>query len=292
MKANETRPIIIKRKKKSHGHHGGAWKIAFADFMTAMMALFLVLWILAISDPQDRTAIAEYFRTPILVALAGGDKAAASTSAIPGGGPDPAYSEGEVRNIDLRQMSRSDVDREQLIELKRSLEHAIDLSEELAQIRNQIIIDLIPEGLRIQLVDSDNRPMFEIGSAKVAPYMGEVLRIMAPILNSIPNSIQISGHTDSREYAGGEKGYSNWELSADRANASRRLLVDGGLATEKLIRVSGMSDRLRFDNAGPLDAVNRRIAVIVLNRTAENAILNPEKIIVHPDELKPGFISR
>lgn len=286
MKSSEKRPIIVKRKKVVHGHHGGAWKIAFADFMTAMMALFLVLWILAISKPEDRAAIAEYFRMPILVALAGGDRATASTSAVPGGGPDPAFQKGEVEKIDPHQENRSNVEREHLLELKRRLEEEIDLNDLLREIRNQILIDLIPEGLRIQLVDSEKRPMFEVGSAKVAPYMGELLRVIGPILNNIPNSIQITGHTDSRAYSSGQASYSNWELSADRANASRRELVAGGLDSQKLLRVSGMADMLRFDGADELDAINRRIAIIVVDRYAKAAILNQRQNAIPADQLE------
>jgi len=285
MKADEKRPIIIKRKKGRHPHHGGAWKIAFADFMTAMMALFLVLWILSTSNPDQRKAVAEYFRSPIVVALTNGDRDSASTSAIPGGGQDPTYTEGEVRSIDIRQESRR-IERQHLEELKRRLEEAIDLNALLKEFKDQILIDLIPEGLRIQLVDSDKRPMFEVGSSKVAPYMRDLLRVIAPILNQLPNSIQISGHTDSRPYAGGEKGYSNWELSAERANASRRELVAGGLDSGKLLRVSGMADELRFDGAGELDAINRRIAIIVVDSYERRSILNQHDKLLTPEQLQ------
>jgi chemotaxis protein MotB len=285
MKADEKRPIIIKRKKGRHPHHGGAWKIAFADFMTAMMALFLVLWILSTSNPDQRKAVAEYFRSPLVVALTNGDRDSSSNSAIPGGGPDPTFTDGEVRNNDIRQESRR-IERRHLEELKRRLEEAINLNALLKEFKDQILIDLIPEGLRIQLVDSDKRPMFEVGSAKVAPYMGQLLRIIAPILNQLPNSIQISGHTDSRPYAGGEKGYSNWELSAERANASRRELVIGGLDSGKLIRVSGMADELRFQGAGELDAINRRIAIIVVDSYEKRSILDQHDKLMTPEQLQ------
>lgn len=285
MKADEKRPIIIKRKKGRHPHHGGAWKIAFADFMTAMMALFLVLWILSTSNPDQRKAVAEYFRSPIVVALTNGDRDSASTSAIPGGGQDPTYTEGEVRTIDIRQENRR-IERQHLEDLKRRLEEAIDLNVLLKEFKDQILIDLIPEGLRIQLVDSDKRPMFEVGSSRVAPYMRDLLRVIAPILNQLPNSIQISGHTDSRPYAGGEKGYSNWELSAERANASRRELVAGGLDSGKLLRVSGMADELRFDGAGELDAINRRIAIIVVDSYERRSILNQHDKLLTPEQLQ------
>lgn len=282
MKADDKRPIIIKRVKKSHGHHGGAWKIAFADFMTAMMALFLVLWILSMANPQQRKIVAEYFRTPLVVAMAGGDKESTSTNPIPGGGDDVTKSEGEVRAIDILEESRSNIERENLEELKRAIEEAIDLDDVLRQMKDQIVIDMIPEGLRIQLVDSEKRPMFEVGSARVAPYMKTLLNMLGGILNKLPNSIQISGHTDSLVYASGEKGYSNWELSADRANASRRELVAGGLDAQKLIRVSGMGDKVRFNHAGELDAINRRIAIVVVGDEARKQILDEGTLLVNP----------
>lgn len=288
MKHDEKRPIIIKRKKHAHGHHGGAWKIAFADFMTAMMALFLVLWILATSTPEQRKMVAEYFRTPLIVAMAGGDNDSASTSAIPGGGDDPTKNEGEVRAIDINEESRSNIDRENLEELKRAIEDAIDLDDVVRQMKDQIVIDMIPEGLRIQLVDSEKRPMFEVGSTKVAPYMKRLLNMLGSILNKLPNSIQISGHTDSLVYASGEKGYSNWELSADRANASRRELVAGGLDADKLIRVSGMGDKIRFNHAGEMDAVNRRIAIVVVGDQARKQILDEGTLLIDKKGNKAG----
>lgn len=290
MKADEHRPIIIKRKKVAHGHHGGAWKIAFADFMTAMMAFFLVLWILSMANPAQRMIVAEYFKTPLVVAMAGGDKSSSSTSPIPGGGDDPTKEEGEVRAIDQLEKSRSNIERETLMELKRALEEAIDVNELLRDMKDQILIDMIPEGLRIQLVDTEKRPMFEVGSAKVAPYMRTLLNVIGPILNKLPNSIQISGHTDSLVYSSGERGYSNWELSSDRANSSRRELVEGGLDPEKLIRVSGMADRIRFNNAGELDAINRRIAIIVVGDNARKQILDEGSLLISPEGKRIGVM--
>lgn len=266
--------IIIQRKKVEHGHHGGAWKLAFADFMTAMMALFLVLWMLANAGQPERAAVAEYFRTPLLVAMAGGDRAAASDSAIPGGGPDLSYTEGERQRIDPNQEQRSQEEKERLHRLKKRISEAIGNDPQLKDLQKQILIDLTPEGLRIQLVDTEQRPMFKLGSAQVEPYMRALLRTIAPKLNELPNNIQITGHTDSLPYAGGEAGYSNWELSADRANASRRELVNGGLDSAKLLRISGMSDRIPFEGAAPNDASNRRIAVYVLDSRVTKAIID------------------
>lgn len=292
MKTTQPRPIIVKRKKITHGGHGGAWKIAFADFMTAMMALFIVLWILATSNPETRAAVAEYFRTPLIVSLAGGDRDSASDSAIPGGGPDAVYVDGETEFMTLAEEIWRKQEQEDFLELKRVIDEAILLNDAFKDVRNQVIIDLIPEGLRIQLVDSEKRPMFKVGSAEVESYMKDLLMVIAPILNSIPNRIQISGHTDSLAYAGGYKGYSNWELSADRANASRREMVAGGLNDDKLIRISGMSDKLPFDAAVEdlKDSRHRRIGIIVVSRFAEHRILNQTERVITPQELKEGFM--
>ncbi len=271
-------PLIIRRKKKAaKGHHGGAWKIAFADFMTALMALFLVLWVLSNAGKSDKDAIAEYFSTPLLVAMSNGDKSSASTSAIPGGGTNPSVSEGETARKARRPTRLSSEERRHLQALKQRLESAVERDPRLSELKQQIAIELSPEGLRVQLLDTDKRPMFELGSARVAPYMSQLLRTFAPVLNELHNRIQISGHTDSHPYSGGEAGYSNWDLSADRAKASRQELVAGGLDPEKLLRVSGMSDRIRFHGAGPFDAVNRRIEIIVLDSQVAERILNQEE---------------
>src|SRR5690606_11323054 len=223
--------------------HGGSWKIALADFMTALMALFLVMWILSAANPTDREAVAEYFRTPLVAAITGGDKTTASVSVIPGGGPDPAFAQGEKARIDTRAQTRpTDEQRRFFRDLQRRIEEAIEADPLLRELRKQMRFDLTPEGLRIQLLDTEQRPMFDLGSDQVAPYMRDLLRTIAPLLNDLPNELSISGHTDSHAYASGYYGYSNWELSSDRANASRRELVAGGFASEKLLRVAGLAD--------------------------------------------------
>ncbi|MCK0752587.1 flagellar motor protein MotB [Chromohalobacter japonicus] len=267
--SSERRPIIVKRKKVvSKGHHGGNWKIAYADFMTALMALFLVLWILSMVPENELDNIAEYFRTPLAVAMTGGDKSTASTSAIPGGGADPTFSEGEERRLDIRQQSRPSDEMRRLRVLRDRLERQVREDPNLRQMSSQLRTDFIPEGLRIQLVDTDKRPMFELGSARLAPYMRDLLQALAPELNAVPNAISLTGHTDDLRYAGGEAGYSNWELSADRANASRRTLVAAGLDSGKLLRVAGMGSRVNLEGTQPSDAVNRRISIVVLSEHA------------------------
>ncbi|GEK48198.1 flagellar motor protein MotB [Halomonas pacifica] len=299
--SEQRRPIIIRRKKVVHNHHGGAWKIALADFMTALMALFLVLWILSSSSRAELEAVAEYFRTPLTTAIAGGDRTTSSDSAIPGGGPDPAHAEGEIARIELRDQSREAVERQRLRdrgraeerrrlrELQERIEAAIQADAQLRPLREQMRLDLTQEGLRIQLVDSERRPMFELGSDRVAPYMRDLLRTIAPLLNELPNRLSISGHTDSVPYIGGNRGYSNWELSSDRANASRRELVAGGLESERLLRVAGMADRVPMADTAPDDAVNRRISLVVLDEWAAQQILS-QGMTADPEVLPQGAV--
>ncbi|SDK93550.1 chemotaxis protein MotB [Modicisalibacter muralis] len=272
---SDNRPIVIKRKKAARNrHHGGNWKIAYADFMTALMALFLVLWILSTASEDELKSIAEYFRTPLPVAMAGGDKNTASTSAIPGGGPDPMHADGERKRIDERMQTRPSDEQRRLLNLEQRIETVIDKNPKLRDLRSQLRMELTQEGLRIQIVDTERRPMFELGSDRVAPYMHDILNAIAPVLNELPNRISLSGHTDSLPYFGGEQGYSNWELSTDRANASRRELVAGGLDPNKLLRVAGMGSRVPLDETDPRNAINRRISIVVLDKRAAAAIEN------------------
>ncbi|AYA12316.1 MULTISPECIES: flagellar motor protein MotB [Enterobacter] len=293
---NQSHPIVIVKKRKhkggGHGAHG-SWKIAYADFMTAMMAFFLVMWLISISSPKELIQIAEYFRTPLATAVAGGPRISNSESPIPGGGDDYTQQKGEVKkepNID--ELKRK-MEQARLKKLRGDLDQLIEADPKLRALRPHLKIDLVQEGLRIQIIDSQNRPMFKTGSAEVEPYMRDILRAIAPVLNGIPNRISLSGHTDDFPYASGEKGYSNWELSADRANASRRELVAGGLDDGKVLRVVGMAATMRVSGRGPDDAINRRISLLVLNQQAEQAILheNAESQNESLDDLKqPGAV--
>lgn len=267
--SDQHRPIVIRRRRRAQKvHHSGAWKIALADFMTALMALFLVLWIISTATPAELQGLAEYFRTPLKVALADGDRNSSSTSAIPGGGADPAHSDGEQARIDLRRQTLPADERQRFVNLRSRIERAIQADPQLRELRDQMRFEMTPEGLRIQLVDTDQRPMFRLGSDQIAPYMRHLLRTMAPLLNDMRNPLSISGHTDSLRYSSGDSGYSNWELSSDRANASRRALVAGGLDGDKLLRVTGMGDRVPVPDSNPGDPVNRRITLMVLTRQA------------------------
>lgn len=269
MNDQQQRPIIIRRKKIIKKHHGGSWKIALADFMTALMALFLVMWILSMSSEKQKQSISEYFRTPLLVAMAGGDRASASTSAIKGGGDDPSHSAGEQARIDLRRETRPADTRQQFNNLRQRVEAAIDRDPVLRALKAQLRFDVTREGLRIMMLDTETKPMFEIGSDTIAPYMQRLLETLAPLLNELPNEITIAGHTDSLPYAGGERGYSNWELSADRANESRKALLQGGFNSNQLLLVMGAADRIPLDGTEPADPRNRRITIVV--HTPESA---------------------
>lgn len=287
MSAEEKRPIVIKRiKKVAGGHHGGAWKIAYADFVTAMMAFFLLMWLLGSTAKGDLQGISEYFKTPLKVALAGGSGSGDSSSIIKGGGQDLTRSEGQVKRGDLEEKSKiinlkaasEDIVRlerqkeiQVLKDLKASIEKAIDGSEKLKSFRKQILLDITTEGLRVQIVDEKNRPMFKSGSSELAPYTREILHEIAKTLNQMPNKVSLSGHTDALPYPGTGRGYSNWELSADRANASRRELIAGGLTEDKIVRVVGLSSAVLFDEKDPLNPINRRISLIVMNKKAEEA---------------------
>ncbi|MDP9604057.1 flagellar motor protein MotB [Variovorax sp. NFACC27] len=267
--SDEKPRVIFKHvhKGKHGGAHGGGWKIAYADFMTAMMAFFLVMWLLSISSPKQREGIAEHFRMPLRVALSGGDKSSLSTSMIPGGGADVMHVEGEVRQADAEEQA----DAERLAEMKKKLDELIEKSPVFQQFRSQILIDITTEGLRLQIVDTENRPMFELASARVVPHMRAILRELAPALNGLPNKITLSGHTDAIVYTN-DRSYGNWELSSDRANASRRELVAGGMTDGKVLRVIGLADSMHLDKADPRNPINRRISIILLNHRTQERI--------------------
>lgn len=268
--AGGKRPIIIiKRPVMAAAHHGGAWKIAFADFMTAMFAFFLVMWLLSTSSPKQLAGIAAQFKMPLAVAISGGKKSSTSTSVIPGGGTDPLHADGEVSKSDS-----DDGDVKRLDDLKKRLDDMIESSPVLKQFRPQLLIDITPEGLRIQIVDSSNRPMFDRSSAVVASYMRTILRELGPVLNEQPSKLTLSGHTDATAYTQGDKSYSNWELSADRANASRRELLAGGMQDKKVLRVVGVSSSVHLNKDDPYAPINRRISIVVLNRRAQADIEN------------------
>ncbi|HVL76489.1 MAG TPA: flagellar motor protein MotB, partial [Noviherbaspirillum sp.] len=294
-------PIIVKRiKKGGGGHHGGAWKIAYADFVTAMMAFFLLMWLLGSTTKGDLQGIADYFNTPLKVAMMGGSGSGDSSSVIQGGGKDLTRKDGQVRKADdpelrktynlqaahMRQIEK-ELERQEnarLRALKAHIEAMIEARPTLRQFRSQLLLDITTEGLRIQIVDEQNRPMFALASAELQPYTRDILHEIGNALNEVPNKISLSGHTDATPYASGERRYSNWELSADRANASRRALVAGGMDESKVLRVVGLSSAVLFDNENPFNPINRRISIIVMNKKAEEAVTKEAPAVDAPGQ--------
>ncbi|MDP2266987.1 MAG: flagellar motor protein MotB [Thiobacillus sp.] len=276
--------IVVKRiKKVAGGHHGGAWKIAYADFVTAMMAFFLLMWLLGSTSQGDLAGIAEYFKTPLKVAMQGGSGSGDSSSVLKGGGQDLTRKVGQVKRGESipekksynLEAAKAELERQEAANLKLlegRLKAAIDSNPTLKQFKRQLLIDITSEGLRIQIVDEQNRPMFNLASADLQPYTKIILNEIGRVLNDVQNRISLSGHTDATAYASGERGYSNWELSTDRANASRRALVAGGMDESKMLRVVGLASSVPFNQAGPSAPVNRRISIIVMNKRTEEAV--------------------
>lgn len=288
--SDDVRPIVIKRIKKSAaGHHGGAWKLAYADFVTAMMAFFLLMWLLGSTASGDLKGIAEYFQNPLKVSLSGGTGAGDATSILKGGGKDITATSGQVKGGEMaakrdagkeakEQLRKEFEQRERALlnELKKSIETLIDSNSTLRQFKNQLLIDVTPEGLRIQIIDEKNRPMFDLSSPELKPYSRVILREIGKALNAVPNKVSFSGHTDAAQYSSGEKGFSNWELSSNRANASRREMIAGGMDENKVLRVVGLSSTVLFNKNDPLDPSNRRINIVVLNKRTEEAMLQED----------------
>ncbi|QII27631.1 flagellar motor protein MotB [Stenotrophomonas maltophilia] len=284
----ETKPTVIVRRVKKAGHaahHGGSWKVAYADFVTAMMAFFLVLWLMASTSKPERAAISEYFRNPS--PLVGSSATPAPGMAGPGGASTSMIKLGGATDVSRgnsndpfqnqqkaipQPVDEQQRDKQQLEALMKELQEAISRSQALEPFKDQLLLDLTPEGLRIQIVDKQNRPMFDLGSATLKPYTQQILHELAEYLNHVPNRISLTGHTDITAYSAA-RGYGNWELSADRANAARRALIDGGMDDSKITRVVGLSSSVLFDKTDPQNPINRRISIVVMTKAAEEAAL-------------------
>jgi chemotaxis protein MotB len=282
------RPIIIVKRKRGDGggHHGGAWKVAYADFVTAMMAFFMVMWLVASVNKEQRAAMFEYFKNPSMqdgksVKASQGQMGpgGASTSVINmGGGLDAQKSTAE----DGREIGKdakhdgeeavriaAEAEKQKFQALMDELKKAIDESPTLSAFKDQLLLDITSEGLRIQIVDAQNRPMFDLGSSKMKDYTTVIIKELTSYLNSVPNRLSLSGHTDTTPYS--RAGYSNWDLSADRANAARRALESGNLNPDKIARIVGLSSSVLFDKENPRNPINRRISIIVMTKQAEEA---------------------
>jgi chemotaxis protein MotB len=239
----KTAPIIVIKKKGGHGgHHGGAWKVAYADFVTAMMALFIVLWLTAQSDPVKK-AVAGYFNDPR------GTGSLLGTT-MTGTGSSVTVTVGN--------------NRERLELLKKRLEAEIQAKKELQKLSKQIEITITPEGLRIELLEGKNSTFYQSGSPRLSPSGQELLALLASELKTLPNNLLIEGHTDATPYLK-DANYSNWELSADRANAARRLLQEDGVRSNQVTQVRGYGDQLLKVKNNPYDPSNRRVTILVQN---------------------------
>ncbi|WOD12239.1 flagellar motor protein MotB [Pseudomonas sp. NyZ704] len=282
---DNNQPIIVKRiSRKGDGHHGGAWKIAFADFAVAMMAFFLVMWLLSTATPEQLKMISGYFNDPVGFSE-GGSPFAIDLGGTPTVAPDRTLNDSEEIESDVDESQPLPTDAEsiktlaeqveklELDMLLQELQNKIDVEPVLQRFKDQILLEITQDGLRIQIVDAENRPMFASGSAQLQPYFEEILLALSDTIAVVPKKISVGGHTDAQPFVG-RRGYGNWELSTERANAARRTLLIAGYPENQLARVVGYADSALFDRNQPLNPINRRIDIVVLNKQAEEKILN------------------
>ncbi len=254
------RPIIVIKKKISHGgHHGGAWKVAYADFVTAMMSLFIVLWLLN-STPQIQKAVAGYFN-------------------------DPKSNGKETGTTELGTGPSVSIDKQNVEKLKEEIQKAILKQTDLSKISKQIEITVTTEGLKIELIEDKGGTFFQTGSPKLSDAGVSLLHLLADQLKVLPNHLLIEGHTDSQPYSS-DNGYTNWELSSDRANSARRVLQLGGVGPTQIAQVRGYADQLLHVPSNPLDPSNRRISLIVQWVTADTPL--PKVAAKLPSSAEPS----
>lgn len=276
---DNNQPIIVKRvTRKDAGHHGGSWKIAFADFAVAMMAFFLVMWLVTVATPEQLRNISGYFNDPVGFSE-GGSPFAIDLGGSPEVAPERTLNKTEdpedqqLIDEDSAKQLADQVERRDMEQLLQELQNQIDTEPVLQRFKDQILIEITQDGLRIQIVDAENRPMFASGSAQLQSYFEDILLSLSDTIAGVNKKISISGHTDAQPFVG-RSGYGNWELSSDRANAARRTLLAAGYPEQQVARVVGYADSALFDREDPLSPTNRRIDIVVLNRHAEEQILD------------------
>lgn len=315
----ELQPIIVKKIKKGGGHHGGAWKVAYADFVTAMMAFFLLLWLLNVTTEEQKNAISNYFDPThpkvsqsesgaggVLGGLSVAPEGAQVTNVQPITSPRPSGSsvndrssrktQGNEKNagsteelkeaaIEAAKEKLRQEELQRMEEAKKKLEAAIENNPELEKMKENLVIDITPEGLRIQIIDREGNPMFATGSARMYEKTKTLLNKVGDVIEPEPNEISIRGHTDSVPY-GKSASYTNWELSADRANSSRRVLLDGGFPKERINNVVGKADTEHLYPDEPTRAGNRRISIVLLKEELTNPDFYKKAEAEAADEIK------
>jgi chemotaxis protein MotB len=252
---NNQPPVIVKKKKKGEGHHGGAWKVAYADFVTAMMALFIVLWVLNQSD-EVKQKVSGYFKDPSVFNIG---KGASVIDKSKPGNPDSRKMEDEI----LSKLEMKRLEKQKLKEMGEDIINKLNRKGEFDSIMDQIEIEIVNEGLRIEIMESNTDVFFDVGTSRLNKRSKKLLHVIANQLTQIDNKIVIEGHTDSRPYNNGIDGYSNYELSADRANAARRQLLKGGVLESHIHEIRGYADNQLRKRNDPYDISNRRISIIV-----------------------------
>jgi chemotaxis protein MotB len=255
-------PIIVIKKKGGHGgHHGGAWKVAYADFVTAMMAFFLVMWLVT-QKQEVRAAVGAYFRDPGVFdydkgrGMLPGGKPGAEPGGAPPLKPAPAARDAEG-------------ERATFVRAAEHIKARLVTGKEFGALRDQIEVTVTAEGLRIELVERTGSSFFDTGSAVLRGESQQILSVISAELTKLPNDVIVEGHTDSRPFAGGSQDYGNWELSVDRANAARRIMMRSGIQTEQLRAVRGFADTQLHVPSDPLDPRNRRVSIVVRSQTAK-----------------------
>lgn len=247
---NSEQPIIVKKIKKSEGHHGGAWKVAYADFVTAMMALFIVLWILS-SGEEVKQAVAGYFKDPVGFQSGGGKLI------------DPGTKLNLMDENFLDEKEFKEMQKQKFEEMRQEIMNKLSESESISMLIDQIKFELTDEGLRIELVESSDDVFFQLGSSVLNKEAKEILLKVAQEIKRLPNKVAVEGHTDIRPFNGGNPNYTNYELSADRANSARRALIEGGLSESKIDQIRGYAANRLRDPEDPYSIVNRRISIII-----------------------------
>lgn len=278
--ANQTEnKIVVKRVKKYvKGHHGGSWKVAFADFAIAMMAFFLVMWVLQSSSPEQIKSISGYFKNPVgfeeggelnPIDLGGTAKPSVTSAIRSGGETESPQMEADEETINEL---KDEIDFRESMALKAMIEEAVDSNAVLFEHKDHIRISIVEDGVQIQIVDKSGEPMFPVGSDTLRKFSEDLIIELGVTLATVRNKVTVTGHTDSTPFPGNPD-YGNWELSSDRAHAARRALIMGGVGDNRMARVVGLADTVPFKGAED-DAMNRRISLVILH----------EKVAIDNDE--------